>query len=101
MERAVFRAGLDAGTPMIWVTAADPQTALCNPPVRRALDRGRLLVVSHFRGGIETPSLRRAAWCNHYVLAHSRRIVIGFLNPGGLLSCLLTESNPATEVAFL
>lgn len=99
MERAVFRAGLADGTPLIWVKPSGLREGTETPAVRRALDDGRLLVVSPFDDAIEAPNQRRAAWCNLYVLARAGRMVIGHLNPGGLLACLLSETDPDKEIA--
>ena len=101
MERALFRAGLKTGKPMIWVKpwglAIDNESA----SVRRAIDAGRLLLLSPFDQAIEAPSARRAAWCNHYVVAHCQRLVIGHLNPEGMLACILSEASPDLEIIQL
>lgn len=68
---------------------------------RTALDEGRLLIVSPFADRIEAPSMRRAVWCNQYVLMHCDRIVVGHLNPGGMLACILSESAPDKEILYL
>lgn len=101
MERALFRAGLKTGKPMIWVKpwglAIDNESA----SVRRAIDAERLLLLSPFDQAIEAPSARRAAWCNHYVVAHCQRLVIGHLNPEGMLACILSEASPDLEIIQL
>jgi hypothetical protein len=107
MERAVFRAGLDHRKPMIWVKpwgmAREEGVArqTLSRQARSALDEGRLLIVSPFADRIEAPSVRRAAWCNQYVLAHCNRLVIGHLNPDGMLACILSEANPEMEIVNL
>ena len=106
MERAVFKAGLEHKRALIWVVPfgvgltrqALPRQA---PAVRRAIDAGLLLMVSPFSDDIDAPSVRRAAWCNHYVLAHCDRMVIGHLNPGGMLLCILSEADPDLEITCL
>jgi putative transposase len=101
MEREVFNAGLKHGKPMIWVKPWGLDETSHTAPVRKAIENGRLLVVSPFADHIEAPSVRRAAWCNQYVLAHSGRVVIGHLNPDGMLACVLSEADPETEVLYL
>lgn len=101
MEREVFNAGLKYGKPMIWVKPWGLDEASQTAPVRKAIEEDRLLVVSPFAGNIDAPSVRRAAWCNQYVLAHSGRVVVGHLNPDGMLACVLSEAEPETEIIYL
>lgn len=99
MERAVFRACLEQHQPMIWVKAWGIREE--DAAVRRAVEESLLLLVSPFDEALEAPSARRAAWCNHYVLAHCDRLVVGFLNPGGMLDCILSEADPELEITLL
>ncbi|MCF7817824.1 MAG: hypothetical protein K9M54_08065 [Kiritimatiellales bacterium] len=101
MERAVFKAGLEHKRPLIWVKPWGLEESASPAPVRRALDEARLLIVSPFADRVEAPSVRRSAWCNQYVLAHCDRMVIGHLNPGGMLACVLSESDPEMEIIYL
>lgn len=100
MERAVFRAGLEHKRPMIWVKPYGLDVH-GNTACRVAIEDGRLLVLSPFDSAIEVPSARRAAWCNQYVLAHCDRLVVGHLNPDGMLACILAEADPEKEVIRL
>jgi hypothetical protein len=108
MERAVFKAGLEHQRPLIWVKPWGPghdrgviyQNSL-TPQARAAIEAGQLLIVSPFDDSIEAPSVRRAAWCNQYVLAKCERMVVGHLNPGGMLACILSEVNPDKEIIYL
>ena len=102
MERAVFKAGLEHGRSLIWVKpwGLVHEEGLIYQ-ARAALDEGRLLMISPFDDGIEAPSVRRAAWCNQYVLEHCDRMVIGHLNPGGMLACILSELDPEKEIIYL
>ncbi len=99
MERAVFAAGLKHRRPLIWVKpwGLSDET----PQIRTALDENRLLILSPFSEELDVPSVRRAAWCNQYVLAHCDRLVIGNLNPDGMLNCILSESDPDKEIVYL
>ena len=101
MEQAVFKAGLAHERPMIWVKPWGLEESVHAVPVHQAVEAGRLLVLSPFADTLEAPNLRRAAWCNQYVLAHSDRLVIGHLNPDGMLACVLSEANPAMEIVNL
>jgi len=101
MERAVFKACLEHKIPLIWVKPwglAQEEGLIYQ--TRAALDEGRLLMVSPFSDDIEAPSVRRAAWCNEYVLKHCDRMVVGHLNPGGMLACILSESDPELEIIY-
>jgi hypothetical protein len=93
MERAVFQAGLARKQPMIWVQPWG--LTAC----REAMEEGRLLVLSPFAADIASPSARRAAWCNQYVIAHANRLVVGHLTPDGMLACILSEASPDKEIA--
>ena len=101
MESAVFKAGVAHGTPLIWVKPWRLQDGADTPLIRRALEDGRLLILSPFDDAAEAPSARRAVWCNQYVLAHCNRMVVGHLNPDGMLACILSEATPDLEVCYL
>ncbi len=101
MERKVFEAGLTHKTPLIWVKPWALEESTDTPVLREAVAKGRLLILSPFEAGITTPSARRAVWCNEYVLAHSQRVIVGHLNPDGMLACILSEADPGKELVFL
>jgi len=98
MERAVFKAGLERNKALIWVKPWGLETGTLSSSVRRALNEGRLLILSPFENAIEAPSVRRAAWCNAYVMEHCNKLVIGHLTPGGMLDCLLSDAPPELNV---
>lgn len=106
MERAVFQAALAHKRPLIWVlpwgldVAANAATA-CRGPIEKAIAEGRLLLLSPFDPALDAPNARRAAWCNHYVVTHCEHLVIGHLNPDGMLACILSEVDPEKEVVYL
>ncbi len=100
MERSLFQAGLKHAKPMIWVRPWGLAENFA-PDVRAAIAGGRLLLISPFDDCIETPSVRRAVWCNQYVLTHCSRLVVGHLNPDGMLACVLSEAVPGLEVSYL
>jgi len=101
MERAVFRAGLAHKRPMIWVLPAGLDAIHGSTACRAAIEEGWLLVLSPFDPALDAPNARRAVWCNQYVLAHCDRVVVGHLNPDGMLACILHEADPDLEVARL
>ena len=90
LERAVFDACLADGTPIVQVLARGlPETFF--PRVQRAIEAGRLLVITPFPATETCFNAPRAAWCNQYVLDAAERVVIGALNPDGMLACLLSD----------
>ena len=101
MERAVFKAGLAHRKPMIWVKPWALEEGIDSPGIQKAIQEERLLIISPFAEQIDAPSVRRAAWCNEYVLAHCTRMVIGHLNPSGMLACILTEAQPDINITYL
>jgi REP element-mobilizing transposase RayT len=101
MERALFKAGLAQRKPMIWVKPWALEEGIDSPPIRKALEGGHLLILSPFADQIDAPSVRRAAWCNQYVLAHCTRMIIGHLNPDGMLACILSEAPAELEITTL
>ena len=92
MEREVFKAGLTHGKPLIWVKPWGLEDGTDTPAIRRALTEHRLLILSPFDNAIDAPSARRAAWCNEYVMHHCDKLVLGYLKPGGMLDCLLSDA---------
>ena len=101
MERALFRAGLVNRKPMIWVKPWALEEGIDSPLIRNAIQEGRLLILSPFAEQLDAPSVRRAAWCNQYVLAHCSRMVVGHLTPGGMLACILFEAPADLEIVYL
>ncbi|MCC5850752.1 MAG: hypothetical protein JJU29_21905 [Verrucomicrobia bacterium] len=109
LERQVFREGMRDQRPMIWVVPHGLKARQIHNPTacrgakacREAIDEGRLLLVSPFPETIDTPNARRASWCNHYAITLADRIILGHLNPDGMLACILSEANPDKEVIQL
>ena len=100
MERAVFDTGLDRGTPMIHVLARGLPEVF-PPRVQRAIDAGRLLVMTPFPGTETRFSASRAAWCNQYLLHAADAVVIGQLAQNGTLACLLADLPSEKPVTIL
>jgi hypothetical protein len=105
MERAVFDACLADGTPMVWVLARGmPGLGMPSPyrgRVQRAMDAGRLLVMTPFDASVESVSAARAAWCNQYALHLASGAVIGHLAPDGMLACLLADLRRDIPIRYL
>ena len=100
LERQVFLAGLKNKRPLIWVKPWSLDEGLNVPAIQTALAEGRLLVLSPFEKST-APSVRRALWCNEYVIAQCQRLVVGHLNPEGMLSCILSEADPDKQLVYL
>jgi hypothetical protein len=89
MERTVFNDCLATDTPMVQVLACGlPETFPTR--IQRAIDAGRLLIVTPFQKNVRHVSADRAVWCNQYLYV-ADTIVIGDLNPDGVLACLLSD----------
>jgi hypothetical protein len=101
MERAVFDACLGDGIPMVQVLARGLGLGMPSPAVRRAIDAGRLLVMTPFDADVTRFSAARAAWCNQYALHLAGNIVIGQMSPDGMLACLLADAPQGKPVLYL
>lgn len=103
MERQVFREEIRALRPLIWVVPHGLKARQIHnhTACRAAIDAGRLLLVSPFSDSTSTPNARRASWCNHYAITLADRIILGHLNPEGMLACILSEANPDKEMIRL
>ena len=103
MERAVFRGCLNSGTPMIQVLARGLHAGANNHSLafRRAIDGGRLLIITPFSEKVTGFSAARAAWCNQYVLDAAEHIVVGCLSQDGMLACLLADMRNDSSVKIL
>ena len=88
-EREALRRALAKHRPIVWVCprGIPPDDAL-PPPLLDALRAGRALLVSP-RPPDSPLDKKIAAWCNTWLLRHSREIWTGALTPGGLLETLL------------
>jgi len=93
LERTVLRACRARDIPTIHVLACGrvPDEPLSD----------RRLVVTPFDPDIANVSEARAAWCNQYVLENTDEIVIGHLNPDGMLAFQLADLPRDTPVRVL
>ncbi len=97
MEQAVFRQCIETGTPMIQVLARGLQRPMSSD-VRRAVDAGRLLIITPFKETVTCFSAARAAWCNQYVLDAAGDVIVACLKQDGMLACLLADMRNDTSV---
>ena len=90
IERDVWDMLLDGQSPLIKVCARSlPRRP--SPAVRRALDAGRLLLISPFPHRHRTTAdLTRRR--NHFIITHAHRIVCGHTTPGGRLATALQSA---------
>ena len=72
----------------------------CGHTTDEPLDGGRL-VITPFASDVANVSAARAAWCNQYILENADDIVIGHLNPDGMLAFLLADLPHDTRVTIL
>lgn len=93
LERAVLRICRAHNIPTIHVLA-------CGHTTDEPLAGGRL-VITPFDPDVANVSAARAAWCNQYVLENADDIVIGHLNPDGMLAFLLADLSRDTPVTVL
>ncbi len=100
MERAVFDACLGCDLPMVQILARGLPERF-PPRTQRAIDAGRLLVMTPFDGSVDRLSAARAAWCNQYALHLAANVVIGLLVPDGMLACLLADFSRNVPTTFL
>lgn len=100
MERRALDMCLAEGIPAVQVLARGlPEWFPA--PTRRAMDAGRLLVMTPFDAAVTKVSAERAAWCNQYVLHRADSVVIGQLAPDGMLACLLADLPESKPVQIL
>ncbi len=90
MERQIFNDCLAKTVPLLQVLPRGLPDELPNH-VQRAVDTGHLLIITPFPKSVSYANAARAAWCNQYLLHLAESIVIGHLNPGGILECLLSD----------
>jgi hypothetical protein len=93
LERSVLRACRARDIPTIHVLACG---RIPDEPLSE-----RRLVVTPFDLDVANVSAPRAAWCNQVVLDHADEIVIGHLNPDGMLAFLLADLPHDTPVTVL
>ena len=88
-EREALRRALAKNRPVVWVCPCGiPADEDMPPALADALRAGRALLVSPRSPGSPLDK-KTAAWCNTWLLRHSREIWTGDLTPGGLLETLL------------
>lgn len=100
LERDVLEILLGGSQPVI-LAAARGMPARYSPPVRRALQDGRLLVVSAFPPDTRRITAATARRRNEFMLTVASRAVIGYLSEDGGLAKTVAQVAPAeAEVLF-
>lgn len=99
LERKIFGVCLAERIPMIQVLACGLPNSI-PPRVSQAIDDGMLLLMTPFPETIQQPSASRAAWCNHYLLQIAQQVIIGHLNPDGMLAYLISDIPCGTPIIF-
>jgi REP element-mobilizing transposase RayT len=87
LERDVFRFCTQRNIPTIHVLARGYDEGLS----RRRRAPPQQLIVTPFDSAIATINQPRAAWCNQFAMETADEIVIGHLNPEGLLAFQLSD----------
>ena len=91
MERECLDLMLRGRLPVVLAPARDIGRIRLAPPLRDALDRRRLLVVSAFPG-VRRPTEALATRRNRLVAALAERVVVAYASPGGRLFRLAQEA---------
>lgn len=100
MEQTVFNACLAGGIPMVHILARGlPERFPLH--ICRAIDAGKLLVMTPFESAVDRFSAARAAWCNQYALHLAKEVVIGQVSQDGMLACLLSDLSYDVPVLYL
>lgn len=100
LERDVLDILLKGKQPVI-LAAARGLSQRHPPAVRRALEEGRLLIVSPFPASVRRITAATARKRNAFMLSVAERIVIGHLSGGGALTEALSYVVPHKEIIRL
>ncbi len=71
------------------------------PAVRRALDEGRLLIISPFPDSVTRITAATARMRNRFMLAFADRIVVGYASPNGTLAQALAAAPTGKSIIRL
>ena len=100
LERDVFAILLNGSQPIILATARGlPKRYPAD--LKKAIDGGRLLVVSPFADSVRRITANTSRRRNEFMLAVADRIVIGYATPNGVLEKSLPAVAPETEISRL
>jgi hypothetical protein len=91
LERQCLDILLRGQQPIVMVLARSMPNLRLPPTQRKALEAGRLTVVSPFAAGEARATAELARQRNRVVAALAERVVFGFVSPGGNLAALRDE----------
>lgn len=88
LEKDVLHFLLKGDQPVVLVLARGLKNRW-EPTIAREVDRGRLLVVTPFPEKVKRVTRDTAAQRNRFLLAHAAQVVVGGLDPNGMLAAEL------------
>ena len=100
LERDVLEILLRGSQPII-LAAARGLPKRYSVDVKRAIDAGRLLVISPFQDSVKRITADTARYRNAFMLSIAECVVVGHMNPDGVLADALHKIPADREVIFL
>lgn len=97
LEKDVLQYLLKGKQPIIVVMARGLKQKI-EPELQQAMDAGRLLIISPFDESVKRVTEKTAAIRNRIMIELADKVVVGYINKGGLLEKLITETNKAFSV---
>lgn len=92
IEKDVFNYLISGKQPIIILLARGMYKAVC-PEWKKAIDEGRLLIITPFKENVIRASSRKAEIRNRLMVDLANEIVVGYVSKGGKLEKLLSEVN--------
>lgn len=99
IEKDVFHYLLAGTQPIIMALARGMKEKLA-PEIRRAVDAGRLLIVTPFAENVKRVSAETAEKRNRFMIELADEVVIGFASRGGMLERMLAEVKDKTIISI-
>ena len=90
IEKDVFHYLL-AGTQPIIMALARGMKKKTEPELKRAIEVGRLLIITPFENSVKRVTVETAEWRNKLMIELADEIVIGFASKGGMLKRLIAD----------
>jgi predicted Rossmann fold nucleotide-binding protein DprA/Smf involved in DNA uptake len=91
MDRECFDILLRGKGPIVWCPARSIEGMRLKPAYKKAIDEGRLLILSPFPVKLSRISAERAEQRNRLVAALAERIFVAYADPGGKTEALCRE----------
>jgi len=92
IEKDVFHYLLKGTQPIIVALARGLKTRL-EPEFQKGIDQGRMLIITPFDKDIKRVTAQTACTRNHLMIELADEIIIGYVNPHGMLQKILKEAN--------